>query len=209
MPIQRTSVEAYLKDGCGRCEHYQTPQCKVLLWTEPLQALRKLVLAAGLQETLKWGSPCYTHDGRNVVMVVSFREYCSIEFFQGAALEAEEGVLESHGENSHVARFVRFHSAKEVRARKALLEGLLAQAIERAKAGEKIERPKAAQPVPAELARRLASDAPLRKAFEALTPGRRRSHVLHVSGAKQSTTREARVAKCVPVILAGRGFNER
>ncbi len=64
-------------------------------------------------------------------------------------------------------------------------------------------------PVSAELAGRLATDARLRRAFEALTPGRRRSHILHIGGAKQSETRARRVEKCAPVILAGRGFNER
>ncbi len=32
MQMNTTSVDAYLQDGCGRCEHYKTPQCKVHNW---------------------------------------------------------------------------------------------------------------------------------------------------------------------------------
>jgi uncharacterized protein YdeI (YjbR/CyaY-like superfamily) len=48
----------------------------------------------------------------------------------------------------------------------------------------------------------------LKAAFEALTPGRRKSYIFHISNAKQSKTRSARADKCVPMILSGRGLNE-
>ena len=47
------------------------------------------------------------------------------------------------------------------------------------------------------------------KAFHALTPGRQRAYVLHFTGAKQSKTRTARIEKCIPKFLAGKGLNER
>jgi uncharacterized protein YdeI (YjbR/CyaY-like superfamily) len=206
--MNTTGVDSYLRDGCGRCEHYQTPACKVLLWTEALVALRTLVRASGLEETMKWGSPCYTLDGKNVVMLVSFRESCGLSFFKGAALTDDDGILESAGPNSRHAGFVKCRSLADVTSRRTQIERLLTQAIALERAGVKIAKAPP-EPVPDELARRLAADPGLRAAFEALTPGRRRSHVLHVSGAKQSETRERRVEKCVPDILAGRGFNER
>ena len=73
--MNRESVDAYLRDGCGRCEHYRTPACKVHLWTEALVALRQVVLEAGLEETMKWGSPCYTLGGKNVAMVVAQKDF--------------------------------------------------------------------------------------------------------------------------------------
>jgi uncharacterized protein YdeI (YjbR/CyaY-like superfamily) len=206
--MNTTSVDAYLRDGCGRCEHYQTPQCKVLLWTDALVALRELARASGLDETMKWGSPCYTLGGKNVAMIVSFRESCGLSFFKGAALTDDDGLLESAGPNSRHARFVKVRSVAEVNARRKQIAALLKQAIALEQAGTKVAKAPP-EPVPGELARRLAADPALRAAFEALTPGRRRSHVLHVSGAKQAETRERRVEKCVSDILAGRGFNER
>ena len=204
------SVDAYLRDGCGRCDNYRTPACKVHRWTKELEALRALVVASGLSEEMKWGSPCYTLGGKNVVMLVSFKESCALQFFQGAALVDDDAALESPGPNSQLVRFLRFRSLDEVRARRELAQRLLDQAIAIERGGKRSAPEKGkTEPLPVELARRLAGDAALARAFDALTPGRKRSHVLQVSGAKQSETRERRVDKCVPVILAGRGFNER
>jgi uncharacterized protein YdeI (YjbR/CyaY-like superfamily) len=207
--MNTTSVDSYLREGCGRCEDYQTPRCKALLWTGPLEALRALVRGAGLQETMKWGSPTYTLGGKNVVMLASFRESCALSFFKGALLTDDDGQLQQAGPNSHHARFLRFTSQREVSARKELIQRLLAQAMELERRGAKVERPKEREPMPAELERRLAAEPKLKRAFEALTPGRQRSHILHVSGARQSETRARRADRCAKDILAGRGFNER
>jgi len=207
--MNRESVDAYLRDGCGRCEHYQTPQCKVHAWTDALRALRAVALEAGLTETMKWGSPCYTLGDANVAMIVAFRESCALSFFQGAGLDDPEGALEEPGPNTRFGRYFRLRSAGEVAAHRATIERLLAQAVALARAGTKLDVAPAAEPVPEELERVLASDAALRRAFDALTPGRRRSHILHVGGAKQSETRARRAEKCAPEIRAGRGFQER
>jgi len=207
--MNTTSVDAYLQDGCGRCDKYQTPQCKVHLWTDALVLLRGLVLGAGLDEAMKWGNPTYTLGGKNVVMLASLKECCAVAFFKGALLEDPDGALESPGPNSHHARQLRFCSAAEVKKAAPRLKRFLAQAIQMEKEGRKVERKAEDGPLPEELAQRLASDASLRRAFDALTPGRKRSHALHVSGAKQAETRVRRVETCVPDILAGRGFNER
>jgi uncharacterized protein YdeI (YjbR/CyaY-like superfamily) len=207
--MMQTSVDGYLNDGCGRCDHFQTPACKVHLWRAPLSALRALLRETELVEEMKWGSPCYTVGGKNVVMLASLRGYCALDFFKGAALADPAGMFETHGSNSHFVRLLRFTSLDEVEARREAIRGFLAQAIAFEKAGGRIERPTEREPVPDELAARLEVDAALRQAFEALTPGRQRSHILHISGAKQAATREKRVERCAVDILAGRGFNER
>lgn len=207
--MNNTSVESFLRDGCGRCDHFKTPECKVHQWTEPLEALRELLLAAGLEEQMKWGSPCYMLDGKNVIMLVALKDCCAISFFKGAALVDDEGLLERPGPNSRFGRYLKFRSFAEVKAKKKITRRLVEQALELERTGTKVKAPSAAEPVPAELASRLATDPVLRRAFEALTPGRRRSHVLQISGAKQAETRERRVERCAQDILAGRGFNER
>jgi uncharacterized protein YdeI (YjbR/CyaY-like superfamily) len=204
-----TNVDAYLRDGCGRCEHFKTPACKVHRWKAVLEALRTLALAHGLVEEVKWGSPCYTLGGKNVVMVAAFKEYCVLQFFKGAALTGDEGALVSPGPSSRFARYLPFRSIDELRAQQPLAERLVEQAIALERAGMKVVPTAPREPVPVELERRLAADPALRRAFEALTPGRQRSHILHISGAKQSETRARRVDRCAPAILAGRGFNER
>lgn len=207
--INNTSVDSYLADGCGRCDHYRKPSCKVHLWTEPLLALRELVNASELTEEMKWGSPCYTLDGKNVLMLVSTRRFCALSFLRGAALDDPAAILEKPGPNSRYARYARFETVDEVAAAHDTLVALVAQAIAAARSGEKFEPEDAPEPMPAELEERLAVDPELDAAFTALTPGRQRSHILHISGAKQAATRERRVDKCSAKILAGKGFNER
>ena len=207
--MNTTSVDSYLRDGCGRCDHYQTPACKVHLWTDALVALRALLRETELVEEMKWGSPCYTLDGKNVVMMTSFRGFCSLSFFKGVALGDDEGALVSPGPSSRFMRYLRFNSAEEVERRRAQVSRLLLEAIALERSGAKLEVEEASEPMPDELEERLIADPELRRAFEDLTPGRQRSHILHVSGAKQSATRRRRVEACALEILAGKGFNER
>ena len=207
--MNNTSVDSYLQDGCGRCDLYQTPECKVHRWAETLEALRELLLESELVEEMKWGSPCYTLNGKNVVMLASRKESCILSFFKGAALVDEDDLLVRPGPNSRFARLLSFTSADDVMERRPQAARLIQQAIEVERAGKKVEPEGEPEPVPVELERRLAADPELETAFDALTPGRQRSHILYVSGAKQSKTRERRVERCAPKILAGKGFNER
>lgn len=205
--MNNTSVESYLAEGCGRCEHYQTPQCKVHLWTEELLALREILKSSDLEETMKWGSPCYTFDGKNVAMMGSFRDYCSISFFKGVLLEDPKGVLEAPGPNSRHARLLKFRSLEDVERLAPQALDFLNQAVEIEKKGLKVEAAEV-EPLPDELEARLMAEDGLWDAFEALTPGRQRSFILHVAGAKNTETRVRRAEKCVPKIWAGKGFNE-
>lgn len=207
--MNTTSVDSYLADGCGRCDRYQTPACKVLLWTPILVALRQMLRASGLVEEMKWGSPCYTLDGANVLMLVSLKDRCALQFFKGVALADPDGELEASGPNSRFVRLLAFRSLADFERRRDRAAVFLDRAIAFERAGTPLDVPPAAEPVPEELEQRLAEDPALADAFAALTPGRRRSHILHVSGAKQADTRARRVERCVPEILAGRGFNER
>lgn len=203
------TVAAYLEDGCGRCERWKTPSCKVHRFEKELVALRKLVLATGLTEEVKWGVPCYTLDGKNVVLVSAFNDFAALQLFRGAELDDPDGVLESPGPSSRFARYLKVRSTADVRARKDVARRLLDQAIALERSGKAAPVEAASEPMPKELADRLAEDPKLARAFAALTPGRRRSHLLFVGGAKQAATRERRAARCVPEILAGRGFLER
>jgi uncharacterized protein YdeI (YjbR/CyaY-like superfamily) len=207
--MNNESVDSYLQHGCGRCDKFRTPACKVHLWTDALLELRELLISSGLVETMKWGSPCYTLDGKNVVMLTSLKDCCALSFFKGAALADEEGALVAPGPNSQFMRMLTFTSVGDLKERRPQAVGFVQQAIEAERAGLTVAPRTGTEPMPAELEERLDADPDLRRAFESLTPGRQRSHILHVSGAKQSATREQRVEKCAAKILAGRGFNER
>ena len=51
-------------------------------------------------------------------------------------------------------------------------------------------------------------DPELAEAFHALTPGRRKSYVINLNGARQSRTRVERIARFRDKIIAGKGANE-
>lgn len=207
--MNNTSVESYLSEGCGRCELFRTPACKVHRWRPVLEAARAVVLEAGVTEAMKWGSPCYTLDGKNVAMLGALKESVMLGFFKGAALADPTGLLESPGPNSRFMRQLRFTSVDEVAARRAAIRSLIEQAMALERAGGRFVPAPVDETLPAELAARLDADPGLRAAFDALTPGRRRSHMLYIADAKKAETRAARVERCLPWIIAGKGYNER
>ncbi len=209
MTAKNPLVDQYLLDGCGRCPLGATPECKVNQWRAELKLLRKLVLACGLTEEVKWSVPCYTIDSKNVLIISAFKENCAINFFKGALLSDKHGLLEKPGENSQSARFVRMRSVAEVRQLEPQLKEIVLEAIEVERSGQKVDfKAKHELVIPEELDRKFAELPALRTAFEALTPGRQRGYILYFTGAKQSKTRESRIDKCVPQILEGRGMHD-
>ncbi|HSZ25445.1 MAG TPA: YdeI/OmpD-associated family protein, partial [Cytophagaceae bacterium] len=62
--------------------------------------------------------------------------------------------------------------------------------------------------VPEEFQDKLHKMPALKKAFEALTPGRQRAYLYYFSQPKQSKTRESRIEKSMPQILKGKGLDD-
>lgn len=181
---------------------------KAKKWREELQELRRIILGCGLTEEVKWGSPCYTFENANVIVIGGFKESCVISFFKGALLKDAEGLSTKPGQNTQSVRVIRFRNVREIVEREPILKAYIREAMAVEKAGLKVSLKKNPEPVPAELRRKLEAMPALKTAFEALTPGRRRAYILYFSAAKQSGTREARIEKCVPRILKGRGLND-
>lgn len=177
-------------------------------WQGEIRKLRSILLDCGLDEVLKWGKPCFLFEGRNIAIIQPFKKHCALMFFKGALLKDTHGLLRSQGPNTQSAKRLEFTS--EAQVAKAVVASYVKQAIEVEKAGLGVDfRAKRELELPEELTDILRRDRRLAKAFHALTPGRRRSYVLHFTGAKQSQTRAARIEKCIPGILAGKGMNER
>lgn len=178
-------------------------------WPDPIAVLRPILLASGLDESIKWGKPCYCVDGgANVALIQEFADHLALMFFKGVLLDDPEGLLHDQGPNTHGPRRMKFTSTAEVEAAAEAIGDLVRQAIEHTRAGTEIpERPDEA--LATELAERLATDPELADAFNDLTPGRQREYNLHISGAKQSATRERRIDKAAPRILSGRGLRDR
>lgn len=204
-----TEIEDYFSQGCGRCERFATADCSTRLWQPGLVALRRICLDVGLGEHVKWGHPCYAHQGRNIAIVGAFRGDFRLSFFHAALLKDPQGVLERQGPNTQHANMLRFADNDAVASQEALIRAYLAEAVGYADAGITPPKSQATFEIPEELSDAMAADPELAEAFAKLTPGRQRSYVIHLSSAKKAATRVARVAKARPKILAGKGANER
>lgn len=182
---------------------------KATSWQEEYRVLRQMALDCGLTEDFKWGWPCYTHNGGNVVLIHGFKDYCAYLFFKGALMKDPENLLIQQTDNVQSARQIRFTSLDQIKGMDNLLKTYLHEAIAVEAAGLKVEMKKTTDfAMPDELRARLDADAGLKAAFEALTPGRQRGYLLHFASAKQAKTREARIDKCTPRILAGKGLDD-
>lgn len=177
-------------------------------WPDELAKLRTLVLGCGLTEDFKWRQPCYLHDGGIVLLISSFKDYCCLAFFKGSLLKDPRGILVAPGENSQSMRQARFTSVRDIAMMEPVLKSYIEEAIANERAGLKIEKNSAVS-IPEEFQTALDKNSALKNAFEALTPGRRRAYLMHFAQPKQSKTREDRIAKCLPQILAGKGFGEK
>lgn len=201
-------VDHYLIDGCGRCKLYATPKCKVNTWRNELELLRQIALGCNLEEDVKWGMPVYMLNGKNVLMIAAFKEYCALSFFKGALLKDTHKILAKHGESSQAFRLFKFTNIKEIEKLSSKIHSYIIEAIEIEKSGAKIEFKKNIEKIPDELELKFKKIPSFKKAFFALTPGRQRGYILHFSQAKQSATRISRIEKQIPNIMNGKGLNE-
>ena len=179
-------------------------------WQKEFVKLRKIVLDCGLTEELKWGQPCYTFEGSNIVLIHGFKNYCALLFMKGALLKDSEGVLIQQTANVQSGRQIRFTSLQEIVGMQTLLKAYVHEAVEVEKAGLQVPHKETSEfNVAEEFQKKLDKSARLRKAFNALTPGRQRAYLLHFSAPKQSKTRESRVEKSTKQILNGKGLNDQ
>jgi uncharacterized protein YdeI (YjbR/CyaY-like superfamily) len=183
---------------------------KAKKWRPEMEKLRSLLLDSPMTEEFKWGKPCYTFNGSNLIVVLALKDYCTLLFCKGALLKDAKGILTRPTENTQAARQLRFTGLEKIIELESVVKAYIREAITAEKAGRQVTYKKITEhKVPEELQRKLDADAKFKTAFKALTPGRQRAYLLHFSSAKQSQTRESRIEKCTPDILKGIGFNER
>jgi uncharacterized protein YdeI (YjbR/CyaY-like superfamily) len=178
-------------------------------WQVEAEMLREIALACDLDEELKWGKPCFTLEGKNIVIIQRMKESCALMFFKGVLLRDAKKLLRAPGENSQSSRWIKFASVEEIARMEKTLKAYIREAIELEKAGAKVKLKTTAElGIPEELQNKLDKNPAFMTAFRALTPGRQRAYCIYISQAKQSATREARVEKCMPQILMGKGLND-
>jgi len=179
-------------------------------WADETATLRALLLDAGLEEALKWGKPCYARGGKNVAIIQGFKDFCAVLFFKGVLMDDPAGLLRSQGPNTQGALRIELSSLTQIEAAEPEIRALIAEAIRVEDAGLAVAyAAKDDLDYPDELVDAFDADPDLRAAFEALTPGRKRSWIMHFTEAKQAATRTARIARAATSIHAGKGVNGR
>lgn len=187
--------------------HFATDKCKVRTWQKEVLELREMVLAMGLKEEMKWGVPCFTVDGKNVLSVAALKDAAVISFFKGALIENDPSkILAKPGESSASFRYVKIRSIEELVSHEDAIEALILQAIQIEKEGRKIESAPREEPIPEELLLKFEELPAFRQAFYSLTPGRQRAYLIHFNQPKQSATRLSRIEKCMDKIFQGIGL---
>lgn len=179
-------------------------------WQEEFQLLREIVREnRSLEEEYKWMHPCYTFQGKNIVLIHGFKEYCALLFHKGSLMKDPAGILIQQTENVQSARQIRFTDAEEIIRLKPVIKDYISEAIEIEKSGKKVTMKKVTDyPVPEEFQRALVEDEALAKAFYSLTPGRQKGYLFYFNQAKQAKTREARIEKYYQHILDGKGIDD-
>lgn len=183
---------------------------KTQKWSEEFNLLRDIITENKfLEEEYKWMHPCYTFDGKNIVLIHGFKEYCALLFHKGALLQDPEGILIQQTENVQSGRQIRFKHIAEIIALKPVIQAYVKEAIEIEKSGLKVELKKVKDyPMPEEFQQALAQDQELNTAFYSLTPGRQKGYLFYFNQAKQSKTRQTRIEKYYPQILDGKGIDD-
>jgi uncharacterized protein YdeI (YjbR/CyaY-like superfamily) len=178
-------------------------------WQKEIGQLRIIVLDCGLAEELKWGCPCYVFEGRNIVLIHVFKDYCAILFFKGALMNDPEGILIQQTKNVQSARQIRFTDDKQIVKMAPVIKSYIYEAVEIEKAGLKVPLKKTKDYlIPEEFQNQLDKMKGLKDAFGSLTPGRQRAYIFYFSQPKQSKTRQSRIEKSIPQILNGRGLDD-
>lgn len=179
-------------------------------WHEEYNLLREIIKTeTSLKEEFKWMHPCYTFQGKNVVLIHGFKEYCALLFYKGALLGDPEGILIQQTENVQSARQLRFTDLKEIQQQKTIISGYIKEALELEKIGAKVVLKTVEDyPIPVEFQRTLDDNIEFSKAFYSLTPGRQKGYLFYFNQAKQSKTRESRIEKYYQKILDGKGLDD-
>lgn len=179
-------------------------------WQNELEKLREIIQSCQLVEEFKWGSPCYSFNGNNVVGIRGFKEHFAIWYYKGVLLKDPYKILIASGENTQALRQIRLKSMSELINIEKQIREYIFEAIEVEKTGTKVDYNKNKELEYAmEFQSKLDEIPALKTAFSELTPGRQREYCRYFSEPKQAKTRESRVEKCIPIILDGRGLNDK
>lgn len=177
-------------------------------WQKELLLLREILSETELEETVKWGSPTYTIDGKNVIGILGFNDYFCIWFYNGVFLKDEENKLINAQKGvTKALRQWRFKNKSEIDRR--LIKTYLDEAISNQKTGKEFKPEKKKVEMPVLLDEALRKNEKALISFMAMTPFKQNEFKEFIASAKQEKTRLNRILKVIPLIENGIGLNDK
>ncbi len=124
-------------------KRYKTPEEYIAnnkVWQQSLILLRDILLSTQMTETIKWGVPVYTFEGKNIVGTAAFKSYVGLWFFQGALLkDKKKKLINAQAGKTKALRQWRFDSVKEIEEELETIKLYLEEAILNQKQGKEIK----------------------------------------------------------------------
>ncbi len=176
-------------------------------WKAELTLLREIILESGLQETAKWGAPCYTLKGKNVVGLASFKGYVGLWFHNGVFLKDSDKRLVQASEKTKGLRQWRFQNIQEINSKE--VRQYIQEAIINQEQGKEIKVSTSPLTIPKELLQVFKDQAKVKSAFNNLSPGKQKEYAEYIGNAKRLETKVSRIDKIIPLILSGIGLNDK
>lgn len=178
-------------------------------WGTLLSTLRAVLLSTELEENIKWNSPVYSLNGKNVIGLGAFKNHAGIWFFQGVFLDDVQNMLVNAQEGKTKAlRQWRFEKNEVDNIE--LVKSYVVEAIENQKLGKEIKPERNKELVlPIMLIESLNKNSSFKNSFEKLSLSKRREYADYISQAKRETTKISRLEKIAPMIEAGKGLHDK
>lgn len=177
-------------------------------WDNEIEQLHAIIRKTSLVETTKWGGPVYTHNNKNVLGIGGFKSYFGIWFYNGVFLKDEKKLLiNANEESTKSLRQMRFNSVDEIDEK--LILAYIKEAIEIEDKGLIIPKEKKETIIPEILQNELDKNINLNTKFNSFSPYKQREFIEHITSAKQEKTQLARLEKVIPMILEGKGLNDK
>ncbi|WP_313254893.1 DUF1801 domain-containing protein [Empedobacter sp.] len=178
-------------------------------WAEANEKIQQVVNETELVKEFKWGGDIYTFNKKNVLAFSGFKNHFALWFHNGVFLKDQYKVLvNANEEKTKALRQWRFNSADEIDVEK--VREYVLEAIQLVKDGKEIKPQKS---VPKEvdgiLKETLNQNNKLFTSFKALTSGRQKEYIEYIDEAKQEKTKISRIEKIKPMILEGKGLNDK
>lgn len=178
-------------------------------WTDELSLLRKILLEANLEESIKWGAPVYMFENKNIIGIGAFKNHCALWFFKGAMLEDPKNLLfNAQKDKTKLLRQYRISTDSDINI--PYLKKLIQSAIHIEKSGVIIPKaPPKKVSIPDLLLDKMDEDLELRTAFSQFTPSKQREFCEYIEQAKRMNTKISRLQKIILLIKSGKSLYQK